>query len=62
LKDEVSIIIEENENIKRKFLVNRDRISFRLVKQESIIDEEEVIMEKHFTHEEFERVVENEKS
>jgi hypothetical protein len=62
LKDEVSIIIEENENIKRKFLVNRDRISFRLVKQENIIDEEEVIMEKHFTHEEFERVVENEKS
>ena len=62
LKDEVSIIIEENENIKRKFLVNRDRISFRLVKQESIIDEEEVIMEKHFTHEEFERLVENEKS
>ena len=62
LKDEVSIIIEENENIKRKFLVNRDRISFRLVKQESIIDEEEVIMEKHFAHEEFERIIENEKS
>jgi hypothetical protein len=61
-KDEVSIIIEESGNIKRKFLINKDRVSFRLVKQKSVIDEEEVIMEKHFTHEEFERVVENEKS
>jgi hypothetical protein len=62
LKDEISITIEEAENVKRKFLINRDSISFRLVKQESIIDEEEVIMEKNFAHEEFERIVENEKS
>ena len=62
LKDEISITIEEAENVKRKFLINRDGISFRLVKQESIIDEEEVIMEKNFAHEEFERIVENEKS
>ncbi len=62
LKDEISITIEEDGNIKRKFLINRDKISFRVVKQESIIDKEEVLMEKHFTHEEFERVIENEKS
>jgi monomeric isocitrate dehydrogenase len=61
-KNELSITIEEDKNVKRKFLVNRDGVSFRLVRQESVIDNEEVIMEKHFTHKEFERIVENEKS
>ena len=61
-KDELSITIEEDGDIKRKFLINRDKISFRVVRQESIIDEEEVIMEKHFSHKEFEGVVDNEKS
>tara|TARA_Y100000296_G_scaffold16840_1_gene19718 strand:- start:28 stop:261 length:234 start_codon:yes stop_codon:yes gene_type:complete len=60
--DEISITIEEDDDIKRKFLINRNKISFRVVRQESVIDEEEVIMEKHFSHEEFERIVENEKS
>ena len=60
--NEISLTIEEKGDIKRKFLINKDAISFRLVKQESIIDEEEVIMEKHFSHKEFERIVGNEKS
>ena len=62
LKDEISITIEEDGDIKRKFLISEDRIAFRLVNQESIIDKEEVIMEKHFSHKEFERIVEDEKS
>ena len=60
--DEISITIEEDDDIKRKFLINRDKISFRIVRQESVIDEEEVLMEKHFSHKEFEGVIENEKS
>lgn len=57
IKDSVQITIEEEGDIKRKFLIDKNGVAFKLVKQESVIDAEEVITEKHFSHKEFERIV-----
>ena len=59
MDDTVDIEIDEEDNVKRKFLIGKSKISFKLIKQRSAIDPEEVLKECHFTHEDFERIIEN---
>jgi len=58
IDDTIDIEIDEGD-VKRKFLIGKSKVSFKLVKQNSAIDPEEVLKECHFTHEDFERIIEN---